>query len=226
MSEPLGWPPPSRNMDPAPPTPAPRTASRLGGPQDRGPGLWVRTPCLGTGLKQQPLPWCCGRGRSDQALSTSSQKTERGPAPGPTAGLLSQGAAPRQASVMAAQGAVTPGRGPSDGEMAAQGFRGDKRKGVTSRGPLGPTAQTGRAGPRPRLSPGPRSLQPSASLLDTRPLQTKPLVLPTGPPDTGRTHPVFTQMCAQSCVHRVPPAASSLSASLAPLTTAAEQAQN
>ena len=174
---------------PGPPAPAPRTASRPGGPQDQGPGLWVHTLCLGTGLKQQPL-------------STSTQRTERGTAPGPTAGLLSQGAAPRQASVMAAQGAVTPGRGPSDGEMAAQGFRGDKRKGVTSRGPLGPTAQTGRAGPRPRLSPGPRSLQPSASLLDTRPLQTKPLVLPTGPPDTGRTHPVFTQMCAQSYVHR------------------------
>ena len=121
---------------PGPPAPAPRTASRPGGPQDRGPGLWVHTLCLGMGLKQQPL-------------STSTQRTERGTAPGPTAGLLSQGAAPRQASVMAAQGAVTPGRGPSDGEMAAQGFRGDKRKGVTSRGLLGPTAQTGRAGPPP-----------------------------------------------------------------------------
>ena len=206
---------------PGPPAPAPRTASRPGGPQDRGPGLWVHTLCLGTGLKQQPL-------------STSTQRTERGTAPGPTAGLLSQGAAPRQASVMAAQGAVTPGRGPRDGEMAAQGFRGDKRKGVRSRGLLRPTAQTGRAGPPPS-SPAPGRAEvhaassPQPHYRTPGPCRPSPSSSPRGPRTPGG-HTLCLHRCALRAmcteVHRVPPAASSLSASLAPLTTAAEEAQN
>lgn len=62
---------------------------------------------------------------------------------------------------------------------------------------------------------------------DTRPLQTKPLILPTGLPGRREDAPcVCTEVHSEVCAHNSLRPASSLPAFLAPLTTAAEQAQS